>query len=114
MANSIEINGAKLRREFEVRNISLIDVSERCGFDATYFSKVCRSNRIRKPAAKLLEQMYNIKYEDYKIDEPEEEKSEVHEVTKETSLIITEDTKNVLRDIIYSAVYEAVKKAWSE
>lgn len=112
---TIAIDGERLRQEFTVRNVAMGDASEKCGFEKSYFSKCSRQNKITKYGIALLDRMYNIKFEDYKIDEPEEEKkSEVPEVTKETPLIITEDTKNVLRDIIYSAVYEAVKRAWSE
>ena len=108
---SIEIDGEKLRKEFEVRNLKLMDASNKCGFEQTYFSKSCRMNRITKPAMNLLQQMFNIRYEDYKIDEPEQiEETEV----KENPITITEDVSKALYDIIYSAVYEAVKKAWSE
>lgn len=108
---SIEIDGEKLRKEFEVRNLKLMDASSKCGFEQSYFSKACRTNKITKPAMNLLQQMFNIRYDDYKIDEPEQiEESEV----KENPITITEDVSNALYDIIYSAVYEAVKKAWSE
>lgn len=106
-----KINGEKLKREFGKRNISLLEASQTCGFEASYFSKVCRANKITKYAAHLLDHTYNIKYDAYKEDGVKKE-----EVINKSAdeFTITEEVSNALYKIIYSAVYEAVKKAWSE
>ena len=57
-----------------------------------------------------MDKIYNIKFDDYKVPE---EVTEVEEV-KTTELTITEEVSKALYDIIYSAVYEAVKRALSE
>lgn len=106
----MEIDGVKLRHEFEVRNISLKDASNKCGFEDSYFSNVCSAGKITKPASNLLHMMFNIRYEEYALNEVTEEPR----AEELSTLTITEETSKVLYDIIYSAVYDAVKKAWSE
>ena len=111
-AVSIVINGAKLRNEFAVRKLFMSEVSEKCGFEKSYFSKCIREGKIGKPAVTLLDRMYNIKFEDYRIDDVRE--MQKTESSDSESLAITEEVSKVLYDIIYSAVYEAMKKALSE
>lgn len=114
---SVEIDGEKLRKEFIIRNLLFSDVASSCGFEKSYFSKACRFNRISKPAINLIDRIYNIKYEDYKIDDPIDEVVADEVKTVDNSFTITEITEGAskaLYDIIYSAVYEAVKKAWAE
>lgn len=105
----INIDGEKLRNEFNVRNITFSSASVKCGYEASYFSKVCNSGKITQPAINLLQANYNIKYDDYKLTD------ETAQVEKESvKFTITDEVSDRLYKIIYSAVYHAMKQALSE
>lgn len=108
----ITIDGEKLKNIFAQRGLIVGVVSEDCGFDSSYFSKVCANSKISRPAINLLSDRYKISYDDYKI------KTEIVEaepvIENYRNFIISEDTAKQLHQLIYSAVYEAVKRVWSE
>lgn len=108
----IVINGEKLKKEFDARKLVLSEISEECGYEKSYFSKCTRENRIGKPAILFLARMYNIKFEDYAMDTAKEE-SKTGPVN-DVNFTFTEEVSKALHDIIYSAVYEAVRRALSE
>lgn len=105
---AVVINGEKLRKEFEARKLKMSYVSEECGFEKSYFSKCARENKIGKPAIALLDRLYNIRLDDYDVED------ETRIETINTEPVLTEEVSKVLHDIIYSAVYEAVRRALSE
>lgn len=106
---AVVINGEKLRKEFEARKLKMCYVSEECGFEKSYFSKCARENKIGKPAIALLDRMYNIRLDDYDVEDETRTES-----INTTEPVLTEEVSKALYDIIYSSVYEAVKKALSE
>lgn len=112
--NSVDIDGQKLREIFDKRGLKMQTVSIDCGYEGSYFSKATRDNKMSKTAIILLQDRYKIYPEDY---EPDKEVVTVEVATVETpktEMIISDDTAKLLHQIIYSAVYEAVKKAWTE
>lgn len=112
--NSIDIDGQKLKKIFDKRGLKMQDVSIDCGYEGSYFSKATRENRMSKTASILLQDRYKIYPEDY---EPDKEVVTVEVATVETpktEMVISEETAKLLHKIIYSAVYEAVKKSWTE
>lgn len=112
--NCIEIDGKKLKKIFDKRGLKMQDISIDCGYEGSYFSKATRENRMSKTATILLQDRYKIYPEDY---EPDKEVVTVEVATVETpktEMVISEETAKLLHKIIYSAVYEAVKKAWAE
>lgn len=117
---TVEIDGTKLRDIFKARGLNLGDVSRDCGYEGSYFSHVCRYNKITKPASVLLQDRYKIYLGDYEIVKPEPEVVQtelvpvMHTKDFEFSLTISDDTAKKLHKIIYSAVYEAVKMALNE
>lgn len=114
---TVEIDGTKLRDIFKARGLNLSDVSRDCGYDGSYFSHVCRCGKITKPASVLLQDRYKIYLGDYEIVKPESEVVQtelvpvMHTKDFEFSLTISDDTAKKLHQIIYSAVYEAMKMA---
>lgn len=113
----IVIDGQKLREIFEKRKVTLGDVSKSCGFESSYFSKATKENKLPLYAIKLLEDRYHINYDEYKIEEVLEVKEKELPVIVESRVvefIISEETAKQLHALIYSAVYEAVKRVWSE
>ena len=105
---SFKIDGEKLRNEFKVRNVTLSEAATKCGFNVGYFSYACKHGRLTKPAINLLHANYNIKYDDYKLEDEIPVKREF------VTAIITDENSNKLYQIIYSAMYHAMKQALSE
>lgn len=101
------INSLNLVCELEKRNLIKREVSLELGFKDNYLTDCIRRKRISNSAVKMLEVLYNIKPDSYCCVEKVEEK--VPEVEKES--VIDYDR---LREVIYDAVYWAVKKAWAE
>lgn len=114
---AIEIDGAKLAEIFRKRGLKMRDVSIDCGFDGSYFSHKVRENKMPKSAMILLQDRYKIYPSEYELDKPEPEIVQtelvpvMHTKDFEFSLTISEDTAKKLHQIIYSAVYEAMKMA---
>ena len=106
-----EIDGVKLREELKKRNLTGKQVETECGFGISVINHYIRDNRISKMAVEILRMKYNILFDDYKIDEVKPE-SPVTEVVQVSS--INEDDWKQLYKVIYSATYEAMKRALSE
>lgn len=112
---TVTINGEALRAELKKRGVTGVTVSSAMGYDITYISHAIRHNTIAKTAIKLLQTMYNINPDIYVVKEKpktEEVKAEVVEVVQHSGL--TDDDFQKLYKVIYSAVYEATKRALSE
>ena len=112
----VDIDGEKLREIFKQRGLVVADVGKELGYSQGSFSGALHKNRLLVQSVVFLESKYSIKYDDYKLVEPVEvvEKPEAAVVKIPTSKEIFEQVKDDLYKLIYAAVYEAVKKAWSE
>lgn len=107
------INGEVLRAEFNTRGVTLLDASVKIGYDESYLSKAIRQGLMPKSTMLLIQAMYNIDPEIYLIkEEPEKVETSVVEVVQHTGL--TEEDFQKLYKVIYTAVYEATKRALSE
>lgn len=105
---TIYIDGQKLKNIFKDRGLVPSKVSVEFGLDTAYFTKCFTKNKLSCVVAYTLEQKYNISKNMYTVveEEPKKEVAELNHIPEEI-------TKQLYR-IIYSAVYAAVKKAWSE
>ena len=106
----IQIDPDKLTKEFEKRNLIKGDVSEEMGHNRNYISDVVRRKTIPRHAVVFLHKNYNIELKDY--EAVQEEKRE--ERSKREERVLKDMTDKQMYQLIYSAVYHAVKKAWSE
>ena len=104
--NTIPINGDKLRAEIYKRNYSLSSAGAEIGFSENFFVKNCKLNRLSQSHIIVIEKVLGIPFEAYKAT-PEPELPNVKTVPAPLDY-------ERLYKVIYSAVYEAVKKAWSE
>lgn len=113
---SVGIDGDSLKILFQKRGLNMNEVSSNIGYDACYISRATRTNKMSKPAINLLDSMYNIKFSDYEKREEEESPVEIVPIQdqEKEETRINEEMANQLYQIIYSAVYQAVKKAWAE
>jgi len=109
----IKIDPDKLTKEFEKRNLMKGDVSEEMGHNRNYFADIIRRGTIPKPAVVFLMKNYNISPEEYT---PDEKKAEEHPEKKQKpeEVFLKDMTDKQAYRLIYSAVYHAVKRAWSE
>ena len=111
MANMVNIIPEKLEYELKVRHLSNGDVSGALGHGRNYITDAYRRRRINSSSVKLLDMLYNIKPESYTATEKVDEVDcEAVEPVRESTVIDYEQ----LESVIFRAVYNAVKKAWSE
>lgn len=104
-----EIDGQKLREEFKKRNLSLTQVEKECGFGQSTMSHYCSKNYITKMVREMLALRYNIQFDTYK---KVEEAPQIESQPIEKPLLTEEDWEH-LHKVIYSAMYEAMKRALS-
>ena len=112
-ARESTVSKKKLIHEITKRNMTMKDVSLGCGFAEDYLYKksavASRNNtdelRIAVAMVMLLREKYNIRTESIMCDIPKEEPTTVRP-TNEYLL-----KKEQLYEIIYSAVFEAMKRA---
>lgn len=64
----LQINGEKLKKELDDRNLSAPKVSIEIGYNDGYMAKCIRDNCIPKSVQQLLELKYDIKSEDIKFE----------------------------------------------
>lgn len=111
-ANSMmQIDSEKLSAILKKRNLNAVEISRKIGYNDHYISQAIVRGKMSKPTAVALKNYYNIDRADYELviqPEPEEQPIIPAPVSPEP---IDYDR---LGSIIYNAVYEAVKKAWSE
>lgn len=103
---SYPVDGKKMKKLFSERNILLATASKKMGYASNYLS--CANNRgeLSAAAAHLLQAYFNSYPEAYAPDK------EQAEAPKEVNTTLT-DYKQ-LYQVIYTAVYEAMKKALNE
>ena len=107
------INGEALRAEFKARGVNLMDASIKIGYEASYISKATRQGLMPKSTMLLIQAMYNIDPEIYRIkQEAEKIETSVVEVVQHPGL--TDDDLEKFYKVIYSAVYKATKRALEE
>lgn len=107
----MQIDSEKLSAILKKRNLNAVEISRKIGYNDYYISQAIVRGKMSKPTAVALKNYYNIDREDYELviqPEPEEQAIIPAPVSPEP---IDYDR---LGTIIYNAVYEAVKKAWSE
>ena len=111
---SERINGNVLREEFKTRGLTLAEASIKIGYDASYLSKATRLGLMPKSTMLLLQAMYNIDPEIYRVKAEPKEKAETSVVEVVPHSGLTDDDLEKLYKVIYSAVYKATKRALEE
>ena len=124
----VKINGDKLYallKEYKVNNgVSVACLGRELGYNPSFFSQSIHKNALSKVAVYFLESK-GIHFEDYAPD-PEPEVPEVVEsildldeleegtdtITQTGPLLLKNMTADEFSKLIYTAVYEAVSKAW--
>lgn len=107
--NMIVIDGEKLRNVLKNREIAQNEVSRALGYSSNYLSMCLRANKVRKNVIEYLWREHGIKPILF-VPTKEPEKNDIQTISEMPS----DEFFKELHKVIYSAVYEAVKKAWSE
>ena len=108
MAKMVKIDKTKLDNELRKRGLTNTDVSKELGFHNGYISDAMHRERIGVVVLRMLEVLYNISPDSYVIEDKKEKIEIVDNELKETI------NYEKLYNLVYTAVYEAVKKAWAE
>lgn len=111
MKKFVKFDSEELYKIFKERGLQCTKLAKEMGVNSSYFSNARTRGTINEMAVNLLEAKYNIPRSRYVIVE-EQKKEEDNDVKKRTN--ITEEMKKELYEILYSAVYEGVKKALNE
>lgn len=114
------IDAEKLDAEIKKRGLERQVISTEMGMNTGYLSSCMNpkswqdgKTKISKTVALLLKSMYNIDRSSYEYTEPVVEEKPVEEVVENPDLI-KNMTGEQLSNLIYKAVYTAVKHAWED
>lgn len=111
------VNGDKLRLCLAKKGLKISVASAQMGFNANFLNDCARRGVISAVGKVSLESLFGIRYEDYKAEEPKmetEQEPEIPEEPRKMELAVPQEFWISLYNHIYRAVYEAVKKAWTE
>lgn len=113
------IDTKKLNTEIKKRGLERQDISTEMGMNAGYLSSCMNPKswtdgkpKISKTVALLLKSMYSIDRDTYELNETVKEKP-VEELTENPDLV-KNMTGEQLSNLIYKAVFSAVKHAWED
>ena len=107
----MSIEWAKLEREFEKRGLTASEVALELGYARGYFAgRKNEKNTLPVAVVRMLEKLYDIRPDEYEVkEEPATVPTAPPPVIQSVELDYVK-----LYNIMYEAVYNAVKKAWSE
>lgn len=129
ISRMVDIDSTALKVALAERNLTYTEVSEELGYDASMMSRCLKTGRVSKILLKGLELRYGIRSEsiiipekedipdlDLPVREPEQETAIDYEKLAGIIRSATPDPIDYghLKSVVYEAVYEAVRKAWSE
>lgn len=109
-ANMTKIDGEKLYAQFKERGITPAKLCRDLGLNTGYFSNAKYRGNIANMMIVLLESRYGISRDTYIVKDNE---VTVVEATKSDNFF-TEDNMKKLYQIMYSAMYNAVRQALNE
>ncbi len=114
--NEIKCDYNKLQAEFKRRGITNAEAAELLGYANTMFYPSKMANGISRPVQIALKSVLGISQEDYAPDEETKtEKVDDMPVTQEIDAkTVFKSIEEDLYKIMYKAVYDAIKQAWSE
>lgn len=111
----LPIDEEKLRKEIQRRGLTPSEISYKLGRTQTFINHSLSSGKIAKATTVQLESMFNMKYEDYKQEEPKQEPArlEAPEILLGGQMIFSPNqiSKKDLWEIIYTATKKAIEDA---
>lgn len=109
------VDAKKLTKLLKKTGKNYSEIARSMGFGESAVSTAVRNGRMSYGMADCLSRLYSIEKEEYEYAEKvEEEKVEPEVVKPIDPKEVFNEVKDDLYKLMYSAVYEAVKKAWAE
>lgn len=115
-SNQIKIDGQALAKILKERGLGVTKVSEEVGYHFSNLGRCIKTNQMSRNMAVGIELRYGIPREKFVIPEekPEPEQMAIDLVPVEQEKPVDPIDYEKLWKVIYTATYEATKKAWSE
>lgn len=110
--NMVKIDGEKLYAQFKERGLSASKLCTDIGVNSGYFSNAKHRSSMANMMIVLLESRYGIPRNTY-VEEKKEPETTVVEVVSHDDFF-SEDNMKKLYQLMYSAMYNAVKQALNE
>ena len=111
--NMVKIDGEKLYEQFKERGFYITKLCKDIGVNSGYFSNAKYRGSMANMMIVLLESRYGIPRNTYVIEEKQESENAIVEVVSYDDFF-SEDNMKKLYQIMYSAMYNAVKQALNE
>lgn len=112
-SNQVKINGQALAKILKERGLAVTRVSEEIGYHFSNLGRCIKTNQMSKNMAMGIELRYGISRDKFVIPEEKPEQMEIEIVAAEGKHTDPIDYEKLWK-VIYTATYEATKKAWSE
>lgn len=107
MEKLIKIDSEKLRNAFKRRGLTASEVSQEMGYSRNFLSKHLANGTTTKTVVLLLEKMYNLPLDDYKVEEPAGQISfDLNQ--PEQKIVKPVIDYDELENRIYKAVYQVI------
>lgn len=104
------IEWARLEREFEKRGMTASEIAVELGYARGYFAgRKSEKNTLPTAVIRMLDKLYDIRYDEYKPVEKEEVP-----VSEPPVIVQVQIDYDKLHDHIFDAVYQAMSKIFSE
>ncbi len=104
---SIKIDRDKLEKAVRKRGMTMADASREIGRNENYLANLKHYGTISKASMVTMEKVLNIKQEEVEFCDEQEQPEELPALAPALDL-------DKLYEIIYTAVYHAVKQAWKD
>ena len=111
--NMVKIDGEKLYEQFKERGLQTTKLCADIGVNSGYFSNAKYRSSMANMMIVLLESRYGIPRNTYVVEEKKEPETTVVEVVSHDNFF-SEDNMKKLYQLMYSAMYNAVKQALNE
>ena len=117
--NMVKIDGEALREQFRKRGLAASRLCKDIGVYASYFANAMRRGVMPNMMIMILESCYDIPRDSYVLPEETEEKNEtettaVEVISRSADDFFSEENMKKLYQLMYSAVYAAMKCALNE
>lgn len=115
MEKLIKIDSEKLRNAFKRRGLTASEVSQEMGYSRNFLSKHLANGTTTKTVTLLLEKMYNVPLDDYKVTEsnPEPEQQEEQlpgQMTFQLPSMSNEDFERIMYTAFSNAIYDTYRR----
>lgn len=115
MEKLIKIDSEKLRNAFKRRGLTASEVSQEMGYSRNFLSKHFANGTTTKTVALLLEKMYNLPLDDYKMTEPNPEPEQQEEqlpgqMTFQLPSMSNEDFERIMYTAVSNAIYDTYRR----